>query len=369
MKRSISLLRYLVIGCILITGNLLFGIDSDSLRWINAVQLQSEGQGWTDIAHPFDRLPAKSRLVVRQKVWELSQHSSGIVVYFATNSPEIKVRWQNRIQNHMPHMTDIGTAGLDLYAFDPVQNQWRFINAAKTWDQNTLKEASLGEKIAPGFIQYQLYLPLYDGIDSLAIGIHDTAGFESFKPQHRISKPIVFYGTSITQGGCATRPGMSYPAIIGRKMDVEAINLGFSGNGKMDFVLAELLAELDPAAYIIDCLPNMTPQMVLDSAAVFLRYLHSQRPQTPLILVASADYAYSWIRPETALLIEEKNRNLKQVYAQLVQEFPKQIFLLGPEQLAEADNEGTVDGVHLTDLGFQRFAGHLVPLLKQVLNP
>ena len=98
-------------------------------------------------------------------------------------------------------------------------------------------------------------------------------------------KPLVFYGTSITQGGCASRPGMVHTAILGRWLDRPVINLGFSGNGTMDPEMADLMAELDPALYILDCLPNINAAQVAKRVVPFVRTLRKARPETPILLV------------------------------------------------------------------------------------
>src|SRR5258705_7674130 len=128
-----------------------------------------------------------------------------------------------------------------------------------------------------------LHLPLYNGVSSVEIGLPKTATLArtTDRPKDR-ARPILFYGTSITQGGCASRPGMVHTAILGRRHDRPIINLGFSGNGKMEPELADLLAELDPAVYVLDCLPNMTAEEVEQRVEPFVRTLRKAHPTTPI---------------------------------------------------------------------------------------
>lgn len=133
---------------------------------------------------------------------------------------------------------------------------------------------------------YTVYLPLYNGVNRLAIGVPSDCEFEPLPP--RAEKPLVFYGTSIMHGACASRPGMAIPAILGRWLDRPTVNLGFSGNGRMDSGVVELLAELDPAVYCIDCLPNMDPAAVRERTAPLVKRLREAHPQTPILLVSEA---------------------------------------------------------------------------------
>jgi hypothetical protein len=149
-------------------------------------------------------------------------------------------------------MTAIGASGLDLYARDE-HGAWRWVGVAKPDKKEVRGEIING--LTPGSREYALYLPLYNGIQSLEVGVSAGAQFEGLKP--RDIKPIVFYGTSITHGAAASRPGMVHTAILGRHLDRPVINLGFSGNGKMDAAVGELLTKIDAAVYVIDCEPNM----------------------------------------------------------------------------------------------------------------
>src|ERR1017187_7975974 len=141
--------------------------------------------------------------------------------------------------------------------------------------------------------EYLLYLPLYNGVEEVKIGVPPEAKFESALPRPAGLKPIVFYGTSIVQGGCASRPGMAYPAILGRRLDRPQINLGFSGNAWSEPEVAQLLAELDPAAYVLDPLPNMKEEWVVPRLARFVEILRGAHPKTPIVLVENVPYPRS----------------------------------------------------------------------------
>ncbi|MFH1264465.1 MAG: SGNH/GDSL hydrolase family protein, partial [Planctomycetota bacterium] len=225
----------------------------EGVAWCDVQQWGVEGRGWTETKRYFDRLPAKAEGVVRAPVWGLSRHSAGMCIRFATDATEISARYELLSPNlGMPHMPPTGVSGLDLYAQDD-QGTWRWVAVTRP-DAQAVK-ATFASSIPPGRRNYMVYLPLYNGVESLEIGVPADAAFEPVPP--RSDKPIVYYGTSIAHGACASRPGMAFPSILGRRLDRPVVNLAFSGNGRMDPEVVELLAELDTAVYCIDCLPNM----------------------------------------------------------------------------------------------------------------
>jgi hypothetical protein len=266
----------------------------------------------------------------------------------------------------MPHMPATGVSGLDLYVRQPNTGQWRWLaNGRPTQQTNT---AQLASGLPAGEHEFMLYLPLYNGVSSVEIGIpkgHGLAKAPARPPERR--KPIVIYGTSITQGGCASRPGMAYTAIVGRRLDRPVINLGFSGNGRMDPELAPLFAELDPAVYMLDCVPNMNAKDVEDRAEPFVRALLQARPTTPILLVEGRSRPNADVFEDQRQAGEGGQTALRKVYEKLVAAKAGQIaYLAGDKQLGD-DGEGTVDNSHPTDLGFLRqadaFQQALVPLL------
>jgi hypothetical protein len=195
----------------------------------------------------------------------------------------------------MPHMPATGVSGLDLYVKTDAGWHWLGVGQPDRAKENT---AILVKGMPPGRREYLLYLPLYNGVSSVEIGVPEGCKLEPATawPADR-RKPIVFYGTSITQGGCASRPGTAHVAILGRRLDRPVINLGFSGNGLMEAELATLLAELDPAVYVVDCLPNMTAKLVSERVEPFLRTLRKAHPTTPIVLAEDRTYTNAAILP------------------------------------------------------------------------
>jgi lysophospholipase L1-like esterase len=204
---------------------------------------------------------------------------------------------------------------------------------------------------------FQLNLPLYNGVTSVELGV--PAGFTVEPLVEPGRRPAVcFYGTSIVQGGCASRPGMAYPAILGRHLGIECINLGFSGSARAEPEMAELLARLDPRAYVLDPLPNMSTDTISDRFAHLVRTLRSAHPRTPLILVehvrpswlplpAGRPWAEEWSKANTLM---------NGVVDAMRKDGMKGLTVVPWKDLMGDDYEATVDGIHPTDLGFVRMA-------------
>lgn len=324
---------------------------AEEIAWTDAQTLTIEGKGWTNTESFYDRLPAKAKGVVRDPVWGLSLDSSGYCVRFLTDAPTIHVKWELRkAQLSMEHMAATGVSGVDLYCKQP--GGYRYIGTGRPFKQ--VNETQFAN---PGATEFVLYLPLYNGVTSVSLGV--PAG-KKLQPAPVRGKPIVFYGTSITQGGCASRTGMAYPALVGRKLDVPVINLGFSGNGQGEPELADLLAELDPSIYVFDALWNMSPDLVKERVAPFVRKLRAAHPQTPIVLVEDCT-----IRTVPT----GKGKLLREIFAGLQAEGVTGLHFLSAEGMMGPDDEGTVDGCHPTDLGFMYqaavFARALKPLLGQ----
>jgi len=341
--------------------------DGDATLWYNVLDLGLEGKGWTDTKAPFDRLPSKSEGVVRPPVWTLSRHSAGISVRFETDATTIKANWSlTSPRLSMNHMPATGVSGVDLYV--KTETRWRWLGVGRPTKPSN--SATLVSGIPSGRREYMLYLPLYNGVTSVEIGL--PRGSKLFKAGPRKSghtKPILFYGTSITQGGCASRPGMVHTAILGRWLDSPVINFGFSGNGKLDPEIGDLFQELDPSVFVLDCLPNMTAAEVAERTEPFVHKLRKTHPQTPILLVEDRTYTNSFLIPSKRERNDTSRVELKKTYATLKAAGVKNLYYLEGENLLGDDGEGTVDSSHPTDLGFVRqaeaFRKVLEPLLKE----
>ena len=308
---------------------------------------------------PYDRLPVSYKEIVRTPVWDLSKSSAGISIRFSTNTSNLKIKWEVLNNFSMDHMPDTGIKGVDLYYRNG--QEWQYLNTGRP--KGLINEYTLIENMKEEMREFKIFLPLYDGIKNIEIGIDSTSNI--IKPTKNKRKPIIFYGTSITQGGCASRPGMAHTNIISRKLDIDVVNFGFSGNGRMEQPIAEIISSVEPSLYIIECMPNMIkPELITERTIPLVNTIREKNPNTPIIFV---DLFKS---PITILNIKAKSENiamdnaLKAEFEKMIKNGYKNIYLIETPKLADSDHEGTVDGIHFTDLGFLRYANFLISQLR-----
>ncbi|NOS68739.1 MAG: hypothetical protein HOP33_02270 [Verrucomicrobia bacterium] len=363
MRKPLNLAAAASLLSIAIAAGTLSANAESKVRWIDAQELCVEGKGWTDTKHFYDRLPAKAEGVVRDAVWSLGTHSAGICVHFTTDATDISARWTVRNSTlGMPHMPATGVSGVDLYVRH--KGEWRWLGAGRP-DKITT-EQKLTSGMSPELHEYLLYLPLYNGTEKLEIGLPQESKCEPPPARSGIKKPVVFYGTSIVQGGCASRPGMACAAILGRRFDCPTINLGFSGSALCEPEVANLLAELDPSAYVLDPLPNMKPESVSERMSAMIATLREKHPKTPIVLVEHIDVGSALVLPSRRAGYSKSNAALRNIFEKRVKAGDRRLFYVRGEKLLGTDGQGTVDGVHPTDLGFMRMADVIEPVLKRV---
>lgn len=337
---------------------------SADMMWHDVRDWGVEGRGFDDTEKYFDRLPGRAHGIVRDAVWNLSRHSSGMMVRFRTDATEIHADYAvTSASLALPHMPATGVSGLDLYAKDEA-GHWRWVSVVRPTAQKM--KLAIVDGLRPGLRDYAVYLPLYNGTESLKIGVPSGSKFEPLAP--RTDKPIVFYGTSITHGACASRPGMPHPAILGRRLDRPVINLGFSGNGKLEQEVGQFLVELDPAVYVLDCLPNMVAAEVEARTEPMVKQLRTAHPQVPIVLVEDRTYAYSWIRPSRQARNDSSRAAFRAAYQRLLDAGTEKLHYIEGEGLLATDRDDTTDGSHPSDLGFFNHARVFEPVLRTALE-
>jgi hypothetical protein len=341
---------------IIISPNLSIAQEPNTPTYFGRDYFLLEG---TDIADslkesPYDRLPMAYKEKVRKPVWDLSKASAGMSIRFYSNSTSISVKWTVLNNTKMNHKAETGIKGIDLYFNNA--GTWQYLNTARPQGRDS--ESLLINNMTGEMREYKMYLPLYDGLVNIEVGIDANSVIE--KPLKNNRKPIIFYSTSITQGGCASRPGMVHTNIISRKLNTDCINFGFSGNGRMEEPIASLIAASDPAFYVIECLPNMNAEQVTERTIPLVKIIREQHPETPIVFVEKFIYAQSILNNELDENIKNLNEALKTEYAKMIDVGMEHLYYVDSKNATGNDNEGTVDGVHFTDLGFIRYADFLI---------
>ncbi|MCL1933311.1 MAG: SGNH/GDSL hydrolase family protein [Candidatus Azobacteroides sp.] len=306
----------------------------------------------------YERLPAGLKDLSRPLVWSLEKNTAGLAIRFCTDSRQISVRWETLNDFTMNHMAPTGIKGLDLYCLE--NDEWTYVNTARPVAKKS--EATVISNMEKKERELMLYLPLYDGIVSIEIGIDSSAFIGQPKIDlPRRTNPVVAYGTSILQGGCASRPGMAYTNILSRKLNREVINLGFSGNGQLDYEIAELMAECDASLYILDFMPNVNVEQINEKTEKFYRILRDKRPDTPIVFIEEPIFPPAKYDLDMQSKVRELNEVLHTVFDGLKAKKENNIRLISSAGMIGTDGEATVDGIHFTDLGFLRYAEYLYP--------
>jgi lysophospholipase L1-like esterase len=331
--------------------------------WQDVREWGVEGRGFSDTTGYFDRLPGRAKGVVRDAVWNLSRHTSGMAAFFETDAVELYVRYTLlNSELAMPHMPATGVSGVDLYGMTDRGWRWVITHLPKTRSV----EAKLIDGLAAGRRAYHLNLPLYNGVTSLAVGVPRDASFVPVPP--RTIKPVLFYGTSITQGACASRPGMSFTSILGRRLNRPVLNFGFSGNGKTELEVARFLGELDPIVFVIDTSANTPAEHLRNRMEAIVRLLREKHPTTPVLLVDERQWDNAPLVPAQATNHNQKTDALRQAYDNLIAAGVPHLHFRTGDDLLGSDNEATVDGSHPSDLGMERYARSLEPDLRRIIG-
>ena len=343
-------------------------VPKSGIRYVDADKFPLFGQISDKVNNRYERLPATLETVSREPVWYLGRQSAGMYIRFASNSTSISARWTSMFGVLMPHMTPVGTRGLDLYALE--NEEWKFVCSAQPFNGSLRSERKIISNMEPVEREYMLYLPLYDGVSSLEIGVDEDAFIAPpFLNTPSIGKPIVMYGTSILQGGCANRPGMAHTNIISRRLDRVVYNLGFSGNAFLDYEIAELMAEVDdPGAFVLDYLPNASISQINEKGERFFNILRERHPNVPIIFLDDPLYPTMYYDKTIYDEVNRKNTANRAFFERLHQKGVKNIWYIKSDDLIGTDREATVDGIHFTDLGAMRYVDVVIPILKKAMN-
>lgn len=358
---------------------ILHGQETTQYQWINPAtdeRIQFYGQGWDheDLKSPYDRLPSRAEGTVRDAVWGLSRNSTGIYLSFTTDAPQIVIRYQTNPRYEMPHMPATGVSGLDLYVRGISRDnllwcrgQYSFKDTITyTYSSLNTRHPEMGRSY-----DYNLYLPLYNAVQWMEIGVPVENTLSATPTDDQ--KPVLVYGTSIAQGGCASRPAMGWTSIVQRGLDRPVINLAFSGNGRLESEVIALINEIDASMYILDCLPNLTnaEQYPDDELRKRIREsvltLRKSHPESPILLAAHAGYSEDQVTRSRFESVNRVNRIQKEEFEKLRKEGVRLLYFLSQDDINMC-MDCTVDGTHQTDLGMQYYAEAYLKKIGKILT-
>ncbi|MEF2244703.1 SGNH/GDSL hydrolase family protein [Paenibacillus sp. IITD108] len=344
-----------------------------NIRWYSPMDepFQIAGFAWFAQERKYRRLPTLPPGAVPEAVEHLANHTAGGQIRFQTDSTSISIRVKLTGKADMAHMPATGQCGVDCYVDSPDTIIPRKYGNTTIYDHTqTEYECAFFSNWTATMRNVCLSLPLYQGVEEISIGLDENATLLA-APSYVSDKKVIVYGTSITQGGCASRPGMMYTNILSRRIPLEFLNLGFSGNGKGEPEVAEIIAQIDnPACLVVDYEGNcVSTELFRQTLPEFIKIYREAHPLTPILIVSRIPYAREQLTPH----LNEMRMERMQFEKELVKERREQgdlniYFFEGSKSLGDDDFfESTVDGSHPTDLGFLRMANALEPVLKTLV--
>jgi len=372
MKKTVLyLLVFLVLGPCL-------SAQTPSLQWYDPATSSFaviEGRGWdstrvNDTTNVYGRLPPRAETIVRPAIWGLARNSAGEYINFKTSATTVVVRYKVEGSMAMSHMPATGVSGVDLYGRD-VNGVWQWARGAFHFG-DTIEYRFDNIALSAKEEEFRLYLPLYNTVSWMNIGVPAGATFTVF-PVSR-EQPLVLYGTSIMQGACATRPGLAWTNILGRKLDRPVVNLGFSGNGQLEQPIIDLMNEQDAKLFVLDCMPNLVDQdkfpreEVRKRIMTAVKTLQSKHSATPILLVEHC-CGLAGATMDTALVNRYKTASdvLSATYDEMKKAGVANIYLL-TDKAIDFDNESTVDGTHPNDIGMMKYADAYEAIIRKIIH-
>lgn len=315
----------------------------------------------------FVRMPLDVAATVSPGVLGLARDTAGGRVRFCTDSPYIAIKAVMDNCSPMNHMPLTGQSGFDLC---------RKTEQGDIFFRTFVPVSGMNEGYSSGvwtdrkMYDYTINFPLYDRVKELYIAFKRTAHLEKAAP-YRYRKPIVYYGSSITQGGCASRPGNAYQSIISRRLDVDYVNLGFSGSAKGEAAMADYLASLDMSIFVCDYDHNApTPEHLADTLPPLYRKVRAAHPDLPIILASATDVLLKGDELPWNDRYNERCRVIRKTYEDGVAAGDKNLYFVAGADLfaGESWDACTVDGTHPNDLGFWRMAMGFEKVIKPLLK-
>ena len=328
-------------------------IEKDDIKFYNINEAPFSIYGITLENGRYRRMPEKVAQSVSEGVSCLHANTSGGRVRFVTDSSYVAISAQMCGPGNRPHFALTGSSGFDLYCDNSYVKT--FIPSCDM-EEGYESVIELGEKKLRNLT---INFPLYSDVLKMYIGVSNDAVLKE-TPPYVSSKPVVYYGSSITQGACASRPGRCYQNIISRRFNCDYINLGFSGSAKAEDEMAEYIKKLDMSIFVYDYDYNApTIEHLKNTHEKMFKVIRSENPSLPIIVLS---------RPKVKLSEKEIERRniIEATYKNALDAGDENVYFIGGETLMElCGDEGTVDGIHPTDFGFASMAKVLGDVIEK----
>ena len=342
--------------------------DADGIIWFDPREepFTLTGFEWIKEDSVYRRLPVHPDWEIREAVDQLANHTAGGQIRFRSDCKRILLKVELRERSGMYHMPATGQSGFDLYVQDGgIQ---RYLRTTRFPHDTIQYQVELFNDKEKQLRTFTINFPLYNGVNSLHIGLEYESTLKA-PPSFTLPGKIVIYGTSITQGGCVSRPGMAYSNILSRKLDIQFVNLGFSGNGRGELALAHLINQISGISFIILDYEANASKTIVNTLGPFVNLLREKHPDTPILIMSKIRYASAPVgSPADKSLMHNRDFQRNLVDERKTAGDKNIYFLDGSTILGDDYYECTVDGVHPTDLGSERIAKALMSAIEGILT-
>ena len=349
-------------------------VDENGHRFfdVHYAPFSLEGMGWkAENQGAFYRLPPDlAPPAIHPNEITLAHYTAGLCVRFRSDSPEVFLRVKFAPDNDKNQLRSGALRGFDTYRREP---GGPLLHNRTLAPERGLAEvtAECGRNRGGRLCDWLVNFPAYRGVESLEVGLLDGSVLLP-PPPHRIAKPILFYGSSITQGTCASRPGNAFTSLLCRAVDAELINLGFSGNAIGEPALARAIASLDLAAFVLDYDHNAyTTDELAQTHEPFFRIVRDAHPNLPILILSMCDFrTYSLHTNKADNAAAERREVIRQTYLHARDNGDQNVYFIDGETLfGDEDVDAcTADTCHPNDLGFYRMYRTVLPVLRHALH-
>jgi hypothetical protein len=333
----------------------------DSLKYINAETLTFVGK-IAETRKMYHRIDTVLYPDLPARVKGLLTNSAGLAITFKTNSSVIAAKWCVTKSKAATNLTPIANKGLDIYI--KKDGQWQFAGVGRPTGECT--EDEMVENMDNSEKECLVYLPLYDELTKLEIGVEQNAMLTPTPSP--FEKRVLIYGSSIVQGASASRPGLAYPAMLSRATGVNFLNMGLSASAKMEKAAADLVAATPADAYILDCVPNSSPEQIKERTAYLVEQIRKLHPTAPIIVMQSVIREHGYFDNKVGERVKQQNIQIKKEFEALQKKGVKYLYFIPAENFLGKDHEGSTDGIHPNDIGFYRMVQVIQPVIVDVLK-
>lgn len=345
-------------------GGIASAQDKLGVTYVDAAQFKLLGKSIVSDSLKFYRISEDLAAKLPKRVKELSKNTAGFNLIFKTNSTSIHIKWRLSEYKILPNMTPIAVDGFDLYGWN--KGKWQFVAAARPSGLENM--STFIENLNGEMRHFKIYFPLYTGVEKVELGVDEKSSILPAADAFLPAKKIVVYGSSITQGASASRPGMAFTSVLGRKLNADITNLGFSGAGKIEIEVAEVISKIKADLFVLDCVPNPSAEEIRTRTIPFVERLRKTNPNVPILMVESLFRENGYWDQKMGETVKKQNAAFNAAYKKLKSTGMINLYYLNNDDLIGTDHEATIDGTHFTDLGHVRMADKLYQSITTILS-